>query len=165
MDNSEIYNFLKIVCDVIMISLIKTLIVQSSKQNKFQKIVFLLSCSLLIILNIMGIYRNSYTLWEYRDYMSYFWLGSDIFQLIYCVMIYMIVLFNDKLNKLAKIIIISLSFIFLVLNMYNFLVNFKWYDYEPFSVFIFWFINNLMMILFSFSVIYIVFSNKLRRLS
>ena len=165
MDNSEIYNFLKIVCDVIMISLIKTLIVQSSKQNKFQKISFLLSCSLLIILNIMGIYRNSYTLWEYRDYISYFWLGSDIFQLIYCVMIYMIVLFNDKLNKFAKITIISLSFIFLVLNMYNFLVNFKWYDYEPFSVFIFWFINNLMMILFSFSVIYVVFSNKLRKLA
>lgn len=165
MDNSEIYNFLKIVCDVIMISLIKTLILQSSKQNKFQKIAFLLSCSLLIILNIMGIYRNSYTLWEYRDLMSYFWLGSDIFQLIYCVIIYMIVLFNDKLNKLAKIVIISLSVTFLFLNMYNFLVNFKWYDYEPFSVFIFWFINNLMMILFSFSVIYIVFSNKLRRLS
>jgi hypothetical protein len=77
----------------------------------------------------------------------------------------MIVLFNDKLNKFAKIIIISLSFIFLVLNVYNFLVNFKWFDYEPFSVFIFWFINNLMMIFFSFSVIYIVFSNKLRRLS
>jgi hypothetical protein len=165
MDNSEIYNFLKILCDVIMISLIKTLIIQSNKQNKFQKIAFLLSCSLLIILNIMGIYRNSYTLWEYRDYMSYFWLGSDIFQLIYCVMMYMIVLFNDKLNKFAKIIIISLSFIFLVLNVYNFLVNFKWFDYEPFSVFIFWFINNLMMIFFSFSVIYIVFSNKLRRLS
>ncbi len=72
MDNSEIYNFLKILCDVIMISLIKTLIIQSNKQNKFQKIAFLLSCSLLIILNIMGIYRNSYTLWEYRDYMSYF---------------------------------------------------------------------------------------------
>jgi hypothetical protein len=165
MDNSEIYNFLKILCDVIMISLIKTLIIQSNKQNKFQKIAFLLSCSLLIILNIMGIYRNSYTLWEYRDYMSYFWLVSDIFQLIYCVMMYMIVLFNDKLNKFAKIIIISLSFIFLVLNVYNFLVNFKWFDYEPFSVFIFWFINNLMMIFFSFSVIYIVFSNKLRRLS
>lgn len=165
MDNSEIYNFLKIVCDVIMISFIKTLIIKSSKQNKFKKISFLLSCSLLIILNIMGIYRNSYTLWEYRDYMSYFWLGSDIFQIIYCVMLYMIVLFNDKLNKFAKISIISMSFIFLVLNMYNFLVNFKWFDYEPFSVFIFWFINNLMMVLFSASVIYVILSNKLRRLA
>lgn len=164
MYDSNIYNFFKILCDVIMISLIKTLILQANKQNKVQKIAFLLSCSLLIILNIMGIYRNSYTLWEYRDYMSYFWLGSDIFQLIYCVMIYMIVLFNDKLNKVAKITIILMSFIFLFLNIYNFLVNFTWFDYEPFSVFIFWFINNLMMVLFTSLVTYVVISNKLKKL-
>ena len=144
-----------------MMSLIKTLIVQSSKESKFQRIVFLLCCSFLIILNIMGIYRNSYTLWEYKDNMSYFWLGSDIFQLIYCVVVYVIVWFNDKLNKCSSLFLIGLSFIFFSLNLYNFLVNFSWYPYEPFTVFIFWFCNNLMMILFSVAIMYILFSKRI----
>ena len=110
----------------------------------------------------MGIYRNSYTLWEFKDFMSYFWLGSDIFQLIFCTVMYMIVFLRERLNKFWKQVIVASALFFMLLNIYNFLVNFKWYPYEPFNVFVFWFINNGLMIIFSAFIIYFICSTRLR---
>jgi len=162
MDNSEIYNFFKIVCDVVMISFIKTLFFNAKDVNGNIRKLFLLSSLVLIILNIAGIYRNSYTLWEYHDLMSYIWLGADIFQLIFCTVMYMIVFLNEKVNSFYKRIIVLFALAFLCINIYSFLVNFQWYQYEPFKIFIFWFINNLLMILFTSFIIYYICSSKLR---
>lgn len=158
----DIYNFLRVILDVIMLSILKTLFFGACKNYKKTRRFFLLTTMLLILLNILGIYRNSFTLWAYRDEMSYIWLGCDILQLIYCTIIYMIVFIREKLNKVSKYILFAFSFFFALLNLYNFLINFKWYDYEPFYVFCFWFINNLLMVLFCALISYILFSQKVK---
>jgi hypothetical protein len=153
----DILNILKIIGDIIMISTLKTLFNNSNNFDKKKTRAYLIVTLVVGILNILGIYRNSFTLWKYQDFMSYFWLGSDILQLIIVSLCFCFFYQGVKIDYRASIFLLFSLIAVLILNVYNFLVNFSWLPYEGISVFIFWFINNGTMIAYPIMVLYILF--------
>lgn len=161
MDNNSWYNLARIVDDIFMIALLKTLFFDAKNVTDNVRRNVLLITVIVFALNFFGIYRNSFTLWKYQDFMSYFWLASDILQLVFCTIIYAVVYMKDKLDNKASMFVLVFALIFFVLNTYNFLVNFSWLPYEGIMVFIFWFMNNGAMIAFSALVAYFIFSKRM----
>jgi hypothetical protein len=157
-----IYYLLRILGDAILISLIKTMFTNSMTFDQKTKKTFMLLCYALVVLNILGIFRNSFTLWKYENFMSYFWLGADILQLIYCVLLWCIGYFKDHITPELRKVLLYTSFIFCGLNIYNFLINFKYINTEGILVFVFWFINNGGMVIFSAFIAYLIYSKKLK---
>jgi|5B_taG_2_1085324.scaffolds.fasta_scaffold03279_10 hypothetical protein len=157
----HVYNLLRIIGDILMLSLLRTLFFNTKNINDTRRKLLLLITLVVTVLNCLGIYRNSFTLWKYQDFMSYFWLGSDILQLIFCSFIYCFVYMKDKVPNAMSVLLLFAGGFFLLLNIYNFLVNFKWLPYEGFVVFTFWFINNGAMVTFSAMIVYLLVTGRI----
>lgn len=154
----EYYLAARIVLDVFIISTLKYIFFTTKRIKKKMKKHALMVCLVVMALNIVGIYRNSYTVWAYSDLTSYIWLFTDIVQLIYCTWIYFIILHNEhfNLNFTYKAVMFVLCALIGLANIYNFIINFWWFNYEPFLIFVFWFVNNGAMIAFAASGCYIL---------
>lgn len=158
----EYYFAGRIILDVFIISTLKYLLLNTKRiRNKMKKYALII-CLLMIALNIAGIYRNSFTVWLYNDIASYVWLFSDILQLIYCAWVYFVILHNQYLHFTKTYISILFSFSVLIglANIYYFVINFYWFNYEPFLVFVFWFLNNGLMVAFSFTGCYLLVKRR-----
>jgi F0F1-type ATP synthase assembly protein I len=162
LSDDQIYNILRLIGDVFMLAILKTMFFNTQKISENNRRLLLLVTVIVFALNVLGIYRNSFTLWKYQDFMSYFWLGSDILQLVFCSFIYCFVYMNDKVPNKMSIVLLGSGAVFLLLNIYNFLVNFKWLPYEGFLVFVFWFVNNGAMVAFSGLIVYMIVTGKFK---
>jgi hypothetical protein len=158
----EYYLAARVVLDVFIISTLKYLFLSTKRIKKKMKKYALIICLLMIALNIVGIYRNSFTVWLYNDISSYVWLFSDIIQLIYCAWVYFVILHNQYLYFTKTYISILFTFCVLIglANIYNFIINFYWFNYEPFLVFVFWFLNNGLMVTFALTGCYLLVKRR-----
>lgn len=156
-----LFYLLRLIGDIILISAIQTIFRSSMKVTEKTRRALLLSSGFMIVINILGIFRNSFTLWKYQDFMSYFWLSADILQLLYCAAIWFTIYFifqvESAINKSFLKLFMAASIIFCVLNIYNFLVNFKWLHIEGFKIFVFWFVNNGAHVLYCAAMAYLIY--------
>ena len=143
-----------------MLAILKKLFLDVTKVSKKSKKLLLYTSLFMMFLNVLGIYRNSYTLWLHKDFMSYLWLGMDILQLLFCTLMFFVVYLGDKFSYRTTIILMVSSVVFAIMNMYNFLVNFYWLKIEGILVFLFWFLNNGAMVLFPALVLYLIVSGR-----
>lgn len=143
-----------------MLSIIKTLFEDIKKVSDYERKKLLLLILVVYVLNFVGIYRNSYTLWNSFDAWSYCWLASDIIQLTFCSFLFAIAYFKEKLSSSISIGLAVVSAVLLVANIFNFVVNFYWLPYEGVLTFIFWFLNNGSMIAFCSCSVYALLISK-----
>lgn len=157
-DNFDyLFWLLRIIFDVIFISLLKTIFKKSMEKDHKTRRATLIVTAIMVTLNFIGIYRNSFTLWNNQGLISYFFLGIDIVQIMYCMLIWCISYFKNELEEKDKKIIVYFSVLFILVNIYNFLINFYYLKYEGLKIFLFWFVNNLGMIAFCASIAYMVY--------
>jgi hypothetical protein len=144
-----------------MFSLIKTLFSSSLSVSNRERRFLLFLCASMIILNFWGTWRNSKTLWMFQDAMSRFWLALDITQLIYCSMLFGFIYSAAQLPQWFRTTLFITSSVFLLTNIYNFIVNFSYLPKEGLFIFVMWFINNSGMVLISAVVAYFIISHKM----
>ena len=150
-----IFTITKTIGSIVMFSILKSLLFNTQNVTAGKRKILLFIIFVIVVLNVLGVYRNSFTLWKYQDLASYLWLGLDIVQLMFYSILYMAVYKKETFSNKVSIVMLSLLIAFLVLNSYNFFINFSYFKYEGLIVFLFWFINNASMMASSLLLGYI----------
>jgi hypothetical protein len=97
-----------------------------------------------LLINILGLYRNAYTLYVYKDIFSSFTFLVDIMQILFFVILLVLVYIRHVIRDTKVInIFLIICAICIFVNFWLFLANFYFLKLEGLKVFIFWFINNL----------------------
>lgn len=142
-NTDDLYYLLKLVCNLFLCWVIKTMVMTIKPVNETYRKLFLLATAAIIVLNLWGTGRNVHTLLHYQDLLNALWLGGDIIQLGSAVYIFMTTMLRKRLGTIACTALIVICLIFGALNVYYFLMNFHWLKIEGLAIFCLWFANNL----------------------
>ena len=72
-----IFSITKTIGSIIMFSILKTLLFNTKNVTAGKRKILLFIVLAMVALNFFGVYRNSFTLWNHNDFMSYAWLALD----------------------------------------------------------------------------------------
>lgn len=144
-ENISLFLLIKLIGNIIAVAIVRNLFYGAKGMPDKQRRMYLIVTTICIAFSIFGCFRNSFTLWKYQSFSSYFFLSFDIAQLLYFFALYLFVYMRDVLSVGITRLLVALSLVFLGLNFYSFVVNFHYLKEEGVLVFIFWFANNFYL--------------------